>query len=232
MLSGLRAALRPDHAGRLIQELAATGEIRSALDIGCGASSPLTCLRPTVRTLGIDASASAVETARQRQVHDDYLVGDILELEPSEILARARVDRFDLVTLFDVVEHLPRRLGFQLLEQCEALTSKWIVVQTPNGFLPQGPEFGNEYQRHHSGWFPHDFESLAYSVRGCDGLKRFHGYAGQFTPNLPGIRFLDAFGWQVLGGWHHPHRAFNLLAFKDVRGVPARLGTSTPLPQR
>src|SRR6185295_2148371 len=104
--------------------------------------------------------------------------------------------KFDLVTLYDVIEHLPKKQGFDLLEKCEELSSKYVLLQTPNGFLEQGPEFGNEHQRHLSGWFPHDFEGLGYKVYGTTGTKYLRGYGA--GPKR------DFFGWGacdiLLGG--------------------------------
>ena len=114
------------------------------------------------------------------------------------------------------------RLGFELLEKCERLTCKYIMVITPNGFLEQGPEFGNEFQRHLSGWFAHDFESIAYTVHGsCTKILR--GYAFRPRYNFPGALKCDAvLAWLLRVDKNH-HRAFSLIAIKDIRAVPARL---------
>jgi len=212
-----------DHVAGLVRR----GDCRSALDIGCGSSSVLTRFRPGLRTVGLDAFEGALAEARRRAQHDEYVLADVLSTSPETILERAGGQPFDLVTLFDVIEHFPKRQGYELLERCERLTSKYILVVTPSGFLEQGPEYGNPFQRHLSGWFAHDFEGLAYTVHGALGTKVFRGYAGMMRYTFPGAATCDvALAW-LLRIERKPHQAFSLVAIKDVRGVPARLGVNS-----
>ena len=199
-------------------------ECNLALDVGCGSYSPLSQFRPQVTTVGLDAFPQAIEEARANGDHDHYVVADVLTENLDDLLANCGGQKFDLVTLYDVIEHLPKRRGYDLLARCEELTSKYVLLQTPNGFLEQGPEGGNEHQRHLSGWFPHDFEGLGYKVYGTTGTKYLRGYAA-------GPKY-DFFGWmtcdillaRLLRTHKRPRRAFNLVAIKDVRGVPSRFG--------
>ena len=197
------------------------GECRFALDIGCGEYSPLSAYRPNLKTVGIDVFPEAIEEAKSRDTHDFYILADVLNDSLEDILSQFNGKKFDLVTLYGVIEHFPKRYGYDLLERCEKLTNKYILLQTPNGFVEQGPEFGNEYQRHLSGWFPHDFEGLGYKVYGTTGLKYLRGYASalkyRHTSTIDTI-----FRW-LLRIDKNPRLAFNLVATKDVRGVPARL---------
>ena len=207
-----------DYTAKLI----ASEKCLRALDIGCGQSSPLSEFRPTIWTAGVDAFEDAVNAARSQKLHDAYLVADVLSVEPAEIVEQLG-GQFDLVTMYGVIEHLPKRQGFELLERCEAITKRFLLLETPNGFVPQGPEFGNEHQRHLSGWFGHDFISLSYDVFGTTGCKYFHGYAGEFDPYFPGVVAVDAvLAWLLRAKKCYCH-AFNLVAIKDVNGVPARL---------
>jgi SAM-dependent methyltransferase len=218
----LKQRLQPDpreFTARLLRD----PEVKSALDIGCGTSSYLSPHRPRLRTVGLDAFAGAIEKSRRLNVHDDYILADILATPAEAILERVGGERFDLVALFDVIEHLPKKLGWELLEKCERLTSRYVLLQTPNGFMEQGPEFGNVYQRHLSGWFPHDFAGLGYQVAGCAGTRFFHGYAGEFKWNFPGVKLADFALGLALDLEKRPRHAFNIMAWKDVRGVAARL---------
>ncbi len=111
-----------------------------------------------------------------------------------------------------------------MLDTVEQVTSKFVIVETPNGFVEQGPEFGNDHQRHLSGWFPHDFEGLGYKVYGTTGTKFFHGYEAGPRWNVRGVGTLDTAAAWLLRVDRHPRHVFNLLAIKDVRGGAARLG--------
>ena len=110
----LRRKLRPLTVSDYTRKLVDSGECRLAVDIGCGGYSHLSAFRPQIKTVGIDAYPVAIERARARNVHDHYVVADILKEDPESILKRtADVGSFDLVSLYGVIEHLPKRLGFE-----------------------------------------------------------------------------------------------------------------------
>jgi len=210
-----------DYTRKLIK----TGECKVAIDIGCGVSSSLTRFRPQLRTIGLDAHT--VEVARQANVHDFYVTADVIKMSTEEILDRvekvAGTREIDLVTVYGVIEHLPKWEGWKLLEKCEQLTGKYILLETPNGFVAQGPEFGNPYQRHLSGWYAEDFRGLGYSVFGTSGTKYIRGYMGEPRMRLPGLATFDMLVLsRLLLSNRFPAHAFNVVAIKDRRGVPAR----------
>lgn len=219
----LARALRYPTVDKYTTDIVDRGECSSALDVGCGGASILSAYRGAMRTIGVDAFPPAISEARTQNTHDVLLTADVTETESGQLLEPNGGHPVDLVTLFHIVEHLPKARGYTLLERCEELSAKYIIVATPNGFLPQGPEYGNQWQRHLSGWFRRDFEGLGYTVFGSDGTRYLRGYAG-----LPRVRFR---GWgtaDVLLSWllnigRRPQHAFCLVAIKDVRGVPARL---------
>lgn len=199
-------------------------DCHSVLDIGCGSASRLNAFRSEVTTTGIDAFPQAIEEARNANTLDAYILADIIKASPEEILDQCGGRKFDLITLYDVIEHLPKGRGFELLDKCEQLTDKYILLETPNGFVEQGPEFGNEYQRHLSGWFPHDFQGLGYEIYGTTGTRYLLGYGARPKYNIRGLATCDAIAARLLRAHKHFKHAFNLIAIKDLRGVPARLG--------
>jgi len=207
-----------ERIGRLIEH----GEVLRAIDLGCGEYSPLTRFRPEVWTVGVDASAESLARARSKEILDDFLLADVTD---AGFFDQCRaLGPFDLVAAVDLIEHLPKRLGFDLLEGCEKLTSKFVVVQTPNGFVEQGPEYGNTFQSHRSGWFQHDLSGLGYKVYGSTGTRIMRGYGANLRVQSPLASAVDALLTTALGASTHPRFAFNLIAIKDVRGVPAHVG--------
>ena len=90
--------------------------------------------------------------------------------------------------------------------------------------MPQGPEFGNEFQRHHSGWFIQEFEGRGYTVHGTTGTRHLRGYMAGPKYNFPGCLLCDELLTLLLRINRKPKHAFNLVAIKDVRGIPARYG--------
>lgn len=71
----------------------------------------------------------------------------------------------DTVVLMDVIEHLEKEDGMDLLKKTERIARKSIIIFTPLGFMPQCHPDGIDawglggatYQEHKSGWTPHDF---------------------------------------------------------------------------
>jgi methyltransferase family protein len=221
--STLHRLIGISQAADYAQDFVKKSDCALALDVGCGGFSHLSRFRPQISTVGVDVFPAAVEQAKANGSHDHYLIADILKEDPHDVLSRFDGQKFDLVMLYDVIEHLPKRDGYRLLEKCEQLTSKYVLLKTPNGFVEQGPEFGNEHQRHLSGWFPHDFEGLGYKVYGTSGTRYLRGYAAGPKYDFPGWMTCDIILARLLRAHKHPKRAFNLVAVKDVRGVPARL---------
>jgi hypothetical protein len=179
--------------------------LATGLDIGCGESSLLTPLRAYgFHSVGLDAWPEQIERSRALGLHDDYVIGDIRTLTP---------DRpFDVVVLNHVIEHLPRDQGVELLQRVESLARRMVVVGTPNGFLEQTALDGNPFQRHFSGWFPHDFEARGYTVFG-GGLRCLRGPAGR-AKYLPerSVRLAERLtAWWV---HRHPRTAHSLTAVR------------------
>lgn len=219
--------LGPPSAADIVARILAESDCRVAVDLGCGVHSPLSQAGPELYKVGIDVDPVSVEQARSMGLHDAYIVADIQAWSAdrlrAELMKCTGGRPVDLVVAFSVVEHLNKADGWRLLEKCESITSKFVVVETPNGYVPQGPEFGNPYQRHLSGWFPWDFEGLGYSVYGTAGTRLIRGYMGIPRLRIPGIVLMDALiVSRLLMIPFRPKYAFNLLAVKDVRGVPAR----------
>lgn len=199
--------------------------VQLALDIGCGVTSLLTQFRPRLLTTGLDVFT--IDAAARGNAHDHYVSADITDIPVEQVMeglqARFGRPRVDIVTLFGVIEHLPRPTGLEILEKVERLSDRFLLVETPNGFVPQGPEYGNPYQRHLSGWFPHDFEAFGYRVHGSLGTKYLRGYMGEPRTRFPGARLLDNVVLARLLMTHRfPQHAFSITAIKDLQGVPAR----------
>lgn len=70
------------------------------LDVGCGAGVMSAALLRHGRVTGVDFSAPAIEIARRMVPRARFLVGTPADLPQSE--------QFDVITLFDVLEHVPR----------------------------------------------------------------------------------------------------------------------------
>ena len=124
----------------------------------------------TFRSTGVDVDAAAISHARSRGAHDEYVQADFR--------THAFPEKFDVVVLSHLIEHFERDEGLQVLRRVEELGRRLIYVETPHGFLEQTDFDGNPFQRHLSGWFPHDFASRGYTCFGS-GMRGLTGPTGK-----------------------------------------------------
>jgi hypothetical protein len=61
----------------------------------------------------------------------------------------------DCIVLMDVIEHLEKDEGIELLQETEKLVNQ-IIIFTPMGFMEQDDK-DNIWNTHKSGWIPSDF---------------------------------------------------------------------------
>ncbi|MBM2823980.1 MAG: hypothetical protein HW413_2726 [Thermoleophilia bacterium] len=189
----------------------AVGEAQSVLDVGCGNNSPLGRFqaRPEHST-GVDIYAPWIAESSAKGIHDEYVQLNVLS-----IAERFASRSFDVVLCCDLLEHLTKQDGRNLLDQMERVARSRVVVLTPNGFLPQGATWGNPYQVHRAGWSAAELHACGYRVSGLSGLALLRGERGT-------IRWRPARLWTAVSklteplGHVRPELAFHLLAVKDV----------------
>jgi hypothetical protein len=181
------------------------------LDVGCGESSPVQHFAAEIpHRIGVDAHAPSIELSRQRGIHNDYRVMDMLAI--GEGFGARSVD---CVVALDVIEHLEKADGYRLLDMIEEIARKRVVVYTPNGFVPQPAEPGNEWQLHRSGWTATEMRERGYRIIGVGGWKQLRGpYA------LP--KWRPRFFWERLALLtesrfeSRPDCAFQVLCVKQI----------------
>jgi hypothetical protein len=110
------------------------------------------------RTRRIDAVEVFEEyiTPLQRSIYDEIYVGDALAVLPG-------VDRYDLILLIDVLEHLPKENGIRLLA-ASLQKGMFVVVSTPKHPAEQGAHFGNVHEEHTSAWTKREIAAVAPSL--------------------------------------------------------------------
>ena len=129
----------------------------TVLDIGCGirpqnfvAACTRICCEPYgeyVERLRANPSLVVIQATWQQ----------VVDVFPPESV--------DTVLLVDVIEHLDKEVGAELLAKTVQIARHQVVVFTPLGFMPQehpdGKDAwglgGGDWQRHRSGWLPEDF---------------------------------------------------------------------------
>jgi SAM-dependent methyltransferase len=102
-------------------------------DLGCGAGEVLWAFKKLgfVRLSGCDISAEQVAIAR-------HVVPEVQEKEIFACLKERPDDSVDIVTLFDVIEHLTKQEAFDLLEEVKRVLKACglLIVHCPNGLSP------------------------------------------------------------------------------------------------
>jgi hypothetical protein len=135
------------------------GLLRQYLDVWNGRIQPS---QWTTRIDGIEIDEKRVQP-HARALYTEILIGDIREVVPR----RAAEQPYDVVLFGDVIEHLPKADGHNLLETAARLTRKLVVVRIPlgDGWRREGRE---EPDHHRSQWYPSDFARYPSVVRQYD----------------------------------------------------------------
>jgi SAM-dependent methyltransferase len=180
------------------------------LDLGCGRSSLLERLSGEYYSVGVDNYKPYLEESRQKGIHDEYVLSDIMKIDFPD-------RSFDAVISGQVIEHFTREDAVVLFKKMERWAKKKIILTTPNGFVPETEDdHPHEFMTHLSGWTVGDFAALGYRTWGYTGFKSLYGKKG-----FGKIAYFASF----LVSYFLPRYAFQLLAIKDLSRLPvAELG--------
>jgi 2-polyprenyl-3-methyl-5-hydroxy-6-metoxy-1,4-benzoquinol methylase len=97
----------PDfHTSLLVKELRGCYSI---LDLGCGKSSVVKFVNATYK-VGVDLFKPYIKESRKNKIHHEYVLGDITKLE-------IKPKSFDAVIALDVIEHLNKKDGLNLIKK-------------------------------------------------------------------------------------------------------------------
>ncbi len=140
---------------------AALSPARAVLDVGCGirpqgllVPEVLVCIEPHMEY----AAILAANLARTSTI--------VIGQEALPALRALPTKCVDTAFLVDVIEHMPKEVGREVLDHCARISRQQVVVFTPLGFMPQeSPSggldgwnlHGEARQAHVSGWYPADF---------------------------------------------------------------------------
>jgi SAM-dependent methyltransferase len=202
--------IRKIYFSRFIQKLLKTDRANiskivnddwSVLDIGCGPNPPLLEYVRPASYVGVDAYQGSINRLLVNQnfdsLKDKKAICTTIETLDFES------NQFDAVLLVDLIEHLPKQMGVEVLKNSKRWSSKAVYVSTPNGFLQQKPYDSNSYQEHLSGWTKEDFEDLGFQwIRGGGGPKFLR--LGEMSPeqwnhaDAGSIRFKPKKFWSIV----------------------------------
>lgn len=150
----------------------------SVLDLGCGdyvsgVSSQIPLI-PFNSYLGVDIYEKDLESGKKKAFQTkkrDWILADIRDY------LKGNRNQYDLIFLFDVIEHFSKEDAKKILKDVEKMCKKRIIIFMPIGEHTLEANDGrvkeeqNEYQKHLSEWSVDDWEELGYDV---ELLRGFH----------------------------------------------------------
>jgi len=198
------------------QKLFEEYKVRTLLDLG-GGGNPLAELCNTlgIHRLNVDLAEPESSTFQTRTVNLNITDFDSIEMALLEFFGNIKIDA---VIMIQSIEHLTKDDGLKVLEKLDSWASKLIIVETPNGFVFQGPLDSNPWQEHLSGWEKRDFTSAGFEVRGTQGLKilKQDRSKGAYRFRFRGLRFIDVLLSRMLFTSRFPSLSYNCCAVKII----------------
>lgn len=135
--------------------------VNSVLDVGCGLSLKSKYIDAKIR-VGVDIFEPYLN-AIESEVPYVVIKHDIRDLD-SIFVSKS----FDIVIACDVIEHLEKQESLQLIQQCERIAKKAVILETPKGFIPQNLDIlgfdAHDLQTHKCGWEVQELQDLGYEV--------------------------------------------------------------------
>lgn len=146
---------------------------KTILDLGCGQGKPMEFVKLRMevkKSVGVDLFEPYIIEARQKKIHNKYVIRDIRKVNfPAK--------SFDLVMASHVLEHLPKKDAWKVLDNMEKMASKQVIAVTPIGEHYHKLEDGNILQMHLCAFTGSDFIKKGYKIKkyGWKWLLGDHG---------------------------------------------------------
>ncbi len=195
------------------------GEAKTILDLGCEDGRLLTLLSDgkNWQVTGVDIFQKNINSAAKKKIFIKTIKGDIVKISKELIKQSAK---FDVVFCSQVIEHIDRKKGEELLGLVDKLAKKKVIMGTPRGFMKQPKLFlgDNPHQVHKSGWEEDDFRKLGYKVYGIgfgpvwseEGLGRTYSRPVAFFASIISYAFSPIV-------YYFPFLAAGILCFKEIK---------------
>jgi predicted TPR repeat methyltransferase len=188
----------------------AVGDCKSLLDVGCGSNSPIRYFSQKLYCVGVEVFSQSINKSREAGIHNEYREINVLDIGRT-----FEKNSFECVLASDLIEHLTKKDGLQLIKMMEQIAKKRVIIFTPKGFVPQGVYETNPWQIHKSGWEVEEMKNMGYKVIGINGLEQLRGeYAD--------IRFKPRLLWRLITDLsqafvrNNPEKAFQILCIKEL----------------
>ena len=142
----------------------------------------------------------------------------IIRLDAMQALSSLPDNSIETIFLMDVIEHMVKEVGQEVIKECERVANKQIIIFTPLGYMPQEIHaenldawnlHGGTWQEHKSGWYPENFP--LWKIIACKHLHTHDStgkeldtpyggfYAIKFLPKSADL-FNDIYAQELLTG--------------------------------
>ena len=140
-------------------------DTKTLLDIGCGKGiigSLVRIYRKPKRIVGIDIFKPYIKFCKKFRIYDEVLEYDLNNL-PLPFKSKS----FDIVTMIEIIEHLPKQNALKLIYEAERIAKKAVIISTPNirhMSLKQLDYDNNPFQKHLSFFSHKELRKLGYKT--------------------------------------------------------------------
>ena len=184
---------------------------KSILDLGCGKCEPMRFINRNklFYAVGLDIFKPYLNGLKKLHIHNDYILCDITKLP-------VRPRCVDVALCTEVLEHLERKPGRELLGSMEKIARKQVIVTSPVGEYEQLAYDGNRYQKHKWIWSPFELAHLGYRVIGV-GFRNLSGESG-LSARFNILKPFNELIWILAGPFSYfmPFMAGDMICVKKV----------------
>lgn len=161
------------HIGPVLEEIL-WSKPNSILDVGCGFGMMGVMFRAATDVRKSELSPEIYHSWPTRidaieifewyrnpvwQVYTNVYIGNALE-EINDL------GKYDTIYCGDVIEHLSKENGYELIDRMLEHCNQWVIIATPSPAPPQKSILGNPYEEHLSEWKEEDFKKYNYELIG------------------------------------------------------------------
>lgn len=195
------------------------GEAKTILDLGCEDGRLLDLLSDGKdwKVTGVDIFQKNVKGAAKRRIFVNAIKGDIVQIAKKLIKEEVK---FDVVFCSQVIEHIDRKDGEELLSIVDKLARKKVIMGTPRGFMEQPHAFlgDNPHQVHKSGWSEDDFKKRGYKVYGIGfgPVWSEEGLGRNYSKPVALLASIISYAVSPIV-YYFPFLAAGILCFKEIK---------------
>lgn len=153
------------------------GDGKTILDVGCGDGELMRVIKkPEWQVTGIDIYPKSLALAKKTGAYDVLIKSDVVSACKKLI---SQKKKYDVVICSQLIEHLKKDSGLELIKHMEKLANNRVYISTPSGYVDQYDQYLeiNPFHNHLSGWTISEFRNLGYKVYGL-GINLVWSEAG------------------------------------------------------